>query len=279
MEDLYPTRGGDGFKIRRIKRDRSWSKITNAMEDDGFVVLPEFFSSEMAGLALSEARSLAQHASDGIIHEPRSKVVRSIFGVHECDQFFKQMSTDQRLMRLAYMLLGGNVYIHQSRVNFKQQGGIGWGWHSDFETWHAEDGMPGMDCFTAMVALTPNTKENGALKVIPRSHHYYISCPGETPQENWTQSLVDQKVGVPSDEILSELKFLCGADESTLELSPGDVVLFHCNLMHGSTLNESRVPRTNLFFVYNDIGNALVAPFSALAPRPLYAGSRAVIPY
>jgi hypothetical protein len=43
----------------------------------------------------------------------------------------------------ARQLLGSDVYVHQSRVNFKPGfNGQDFYWHSDFETWHAEDGMP-----------------------------------------------------------------------------------------------------------------------------------------
>ncbi len=40
--------------------------------------------------------------------------------------------------------------------------GSGFYWHSDFETWHAEDGMPSMRAVSCSIALTENFAYNGA---------------------------------------------------------------------------------------------------------------------
>lgn len=57
--------------------------------------------------------------------------------------------------RAGRQILGSEVYIHQSRVNYKPgYGGTGFYWHSDFETWHSEDGMPRMRALSVSIALT-----------------------------------------------------------------------------------------------------------------------------
>jgi ectoine hydroxylase len=57
-------------------------------------------------------------------------------------------------------------------------------WHSDFETWHAEDGMPKMRAVSCSIAFDDNHEFNGPLMVIPQSHQKFISCIGETPEEH-----------------------------------------------------------------------------------------------
>ncbi|MFQ5599830.1 MAG: ectoine hydroxylase, partial [Candidatus Krumholzibacteriia bacterium] len=52
------------------------------------------------------------------------------------------------------------------------------------------------------------------------------------------------------------------------------VVFFDCNAMHGSNGNITPYPRSNVFFVYNSVENALVEPFGGLEPRPEYIASR-----
>jgi ectoine hydroxylase len=58
----------------------------------------------------------------------------------------------------------------------------------------------------------------------------------------------------------------------------GSVLLFDCNLMHGSNGNISPYPRSNAFFVYNSVENAPRWPFSGQKPRPWYLGERRVNP-
>ena len=59
------------------------------------------------------------------------------------------------------------------------------------------------------------------------------------------------------------------------EGDPGSVVFFDCNVMHGSPDNITPAPRTNAFFGYNAVDNALVEPFGGTAPRPNHIASRA----
>ena len=52
-------------------------------------------------------------------------------------------------------------------------------------------------------------------------------------------------------------------------------MFFDCNVMHGSPDNITPAPRTNAFFCYNAVDNALVEPFGGTAPRPNHIASRA----
>src|SRR5690606_24848873 len=99
-----------------------------------------------------------------------------------------------------------DVYVHQSRINLKPGfRGKEFYWHSDFETWHTEDGMPRMRALSCPILLTPNHTFNGPLLTIDGSHDWFVSCPGETPADNYQQSLRRQDLGVPDDESLREL--------------------------------------------------------------------------
>ena len=54
----------------------------------------------------------------------------------------------------------------------------------------------------------------------------------------------------------------------------GSVTFFECNTIHGSAGNLSPYPRSNVFFVYNAVSNALVDPFSGQVPRPEHIANR-----
>ena len=170
-------------------------------------------------------------------------------------------------------LLGSDVYIHQSRINdkfgFK---GSGFNWHSDFETWHSEDGMPRMRAVSASIMLTDNNEFNGPLMLIPGSHHYFVPCVGETPDMNWKDSLKVQRLGVPEQQDLARL-----AEKGGIQAPKGpagSLLLFECNTLHASNKNMSPWPRSNLFFVYNSIDNPLEQPYAGTRPRPEFLATR-----
>src|SRR5690606_5167561 len=126
-------------------------------------------------------------------------------------------------------------------------------WHSDFETWHVEDGMPSMRALSMSIALTENYSTNGPLLLIPGSHRKFVACEGETPEQHFKSSLKKQDYGVPDAKNLADLVKANGIVE--VRGKPGSVCLFDCNILHGSNSNISPFPRSNVFFVYNAMSN------------------------
>ncbi|MGE0871670.1 MAG: ectoine hydroxylase [Kofleriaceae bacterium] len=242
----------------------------------GFLVLPQLFSpAEISQLTAEATRVLdtADRTRDDVIIEPGSDTVRSVFRVHRDSAVMRRFVADIRVAGAARQLLGGDVYIHQSRVNFKAAfEGKAFPWHSDFETWHIEDGMPRMRALSASILLTPNTEHNGPLMVIPGSHRRYVRCIGETPTNHFRQSLRKQEYGVPDREALTALAGDGGY--ASCVGGPGTVVLFDCNLMHGSGGNITSLPRHNVFVVYNSVENRLVEPFGGRPARPQFLAER-----
>jgi len=178
---------------------------------------------------------------------------------------------------VARQVLGGDVYVHQSRINFKPAlDGKEFFWHSDFETWHVEDGMPRMRAVSVSLSLTPSTEFNGPLLLVPGSHKTFIRCVGETPENHHEKSLKKQEYGVPSSEALTQLVEAGGMASATGPA--GTAVFFECNTMHGSAGNLSPWPRTNFFIVYSGVENGLVRPFGGHPPRPAFLADRGSAP-
>jgi ectoine hydroxylase len=245
--------------------------------ENGFLFLENFYSEEeVAQLRAELTRQQELHRGstrDEVIREPGGDEVRSIFAVHRDNEVFKALSQESRLQAIVQYLLGGDVYVHQSRINFKPGfHGKEFYWHSDFETWHVEDGMPSMRALSCSIALTDNYEFNGPLMVVPGSHKKFVSCVGQTPENHFKSSLRKQEYGVPDPNSLTELVAQGGID--TPVGKAGSIVLFDCNIMHGSNSNISPYPRSNVFLVYNSVDNRLAAPFSGQQPRPAYIAER-----
>ncbi|QCF26810.1 ectoine hydroxylase [Hydrocarboniclastica marina] len=246
-------------------------------ERDGFLWFDGFFSRDRVTPFLDELQELAKDTalanSEQVIKDPQSGDLRSVFAMHELSERFDQLTRDPRILGMVQQLLGGDVYIHQSRINSKTGfAGSGFEWHSDFETWHAEDGMPEMRAVSASLMLTDNSPFNGPLMLIPGSHDYFVPCVGRTPADNWKQSLKDQSIGVPDRSHIAALAERGGIEAPTGPA--GSLLLFECNTLHASNSNMSPWPRANLFFVYNSVENQLVEPFSGSAARPEFLGAR-----
>ena len=207
-----------------------------------------------------------------VIREPGGSI-RSIFEPHLLSDLVAQVVSLDTVLPVARQLLGGEVYIHQARINLMPGfTGTGFYWHSDFETWHAEDGMPDIRAVSCSIALTHNHPYNGSLMVIPGSHRTFYPCVGATPDNNHDTSLVSQQVGVPDQTTLIKAVDEYGIDQFTGPA--GTALWFDANLLHGSGSNITPLPRSYVFLVFNAVDYALREPFAARRRRPGYLAAR-----
>lgn len=285
--DIYPSRVQNQPRISPRQDPVIWRRARTAApcseteiahyEENGFLILPDLFDpDEVASLrdAADAARLSVDSSIDPatVIFEPESRAVRSIFAIHRHSERIAALMRDPRLTELARFILDDDLYIHQSRLNYKPGfTGRDFWWHSDFETWHIEDGMPRMRALSVSLMLTDNLVSNGPLMLINGSHKHYVACVGETPPEHFKASLRKQEYGVPDHDSITQLA------ERGIRAAiarAGSAVVFDCNVLHGSAGNITPFPRSNLFFVYNALSNRCVAPYSGQPPRPEHIATR-----
>ncbi|WP_229333002.1 ectoine hydroxylase [Halomonas sp. KAO] len=289
MQDLFPTRLerklGMFERIDPVVHSDDGQRVSGPLsqeeldefEVNGFLSFENFFDREEMQAFIQELREYEEDEdlklSEGAVLEPGKQEIRSIFGIHTISERFSRLTRDPRLLAMVQQILGSDVYIHQSRINYKPGfKGKGFNWHSDFETWHSEDGMPRMRSLSCSIILTDNGEFNGPLMLIPGSHKYFIPCVGRTPENNYKESLKSQEIGVPDAASLKSMMV-----ENGIEAPKGDsgsLVMFECNTLHGSNINMSCWPRSNLFFVYNSVENTLHDPYCGNKPRPEFLAAR-----
>lgn len=294
LTDAYPTRQGPTSRIQDRVDPVFWGQVEEGPVSQeeaerysrlGFIDVPSLLGADEVDQCRDELRHLAEDPSlcddPRIVREPRGGGVQSVYDVHKLSDVVRRVIDRETISGVARHILGSDVYVHQSRINYKDGFGSGpFYWHSDFEVWHAEDGMARPRACSVSIALTDNFEFNGALMIIPGSQAKFVGTPGESFGEmSTTRSSGDEPpggdqpaVGVPDRAILSEL-----ARESGIHLvvgQAGDGVFFDCNCMHGSNGNITPFPRSNLFVVFNSTENVLAMPYSTGAPRPEFYGSR-----
>jgi len=287
--DAYPTRVSTEDPIAR-EHPTVWGSASDgpfdagalaAHEQRGYTILEDFLSPTEVDTFSAELTRLTSDTSlrddERVVTEKASGEVRSIFEVQAFSEKIDALSRDPRLLDRARQLLGSEVYLHQTRVNYMPGfKGTGFYWHSDFETWHAEDGMPLPRAVSCSIALTRNYPFNGGLMVMPGSHRRFIPGVGQTPEDNHKSSLKEQTVGVPSEAAITQMAQDYGIDQFTGPA--GSALWFDANIMHGSGNNITPFPRSNIFLVFNSVENTLTEPYAAPAPRPGYIGNRDFTP-
>lgn len=292
-KDFYPTRGKKEHIMKRVDpvtygngESRGKYSLTKKQLDfyerNGFIVIPGIYTQQEVDVFIDEYEKLAASAElkgkDELILEPDGSQPRSIFSPQRLSKIFYRLSRDRRILDKVTQILDSDVYIHHARINIKRAlNGKSFPWHSDFETWHAEDGLPHCRVLSAWVMLHENNEFNGPLYLISGSHKYFVSCAGATPENHHKASLRKQEYGVPSANALQELTAKGGL--AAAHGIPGTLILHEGNTVHGSPDNISPMARTNLFLVYNSVLNTPAEePFAAPNFRPEFLGSRNFTP-
>jgi non-haem Fe2+, alpha-ketoglutarate-dependent halogenase len=121
-------------------------------------------------------------------------------------------------------LLGRDILCWSSRLFIKDShdGGIV-SWHQDLPYWGLDVSE---NIVTAWLALTPATRANGVMKVVPRSHRRLVEHR-EAAATNLLRR--GQEIAVVVDE----------ADAVAMTLQAGEFSLHHGLLFHGSDENRS----------------------------------------
>ncbi|XP_077984040.1 ectoine dioxygenase-like [Glandiceps talaboti] len=300
VEDHYPTRVGNSEVLQRFD-PITWNnngiaysgpltqEQLNEYDTKGYLVLEKLFTDEEMEPVVTEVQNLKDEIENGIPDgedptitntnlfstEPTTKTLRSIFAPHQHFPLVDRLSRSRKLISRIQQILADDVYIHQSRINFHQAFvGVGHNWHNDFEIFHAEDGMPRMRALSGVVMLSRNVSQNGALMVVPGSHHEFTPSPKPTPSDQLAKSSKAKiEYGAPNDGVFKNIANKCGIDYCTGDV--GSVILFDVNLLHGNHSNISPWHRINFFAVYNALSNKLLKPYSApWDRRPEHMGSR-----
>lgn len=283
-QDPYPTRLDHAIAPIPRQEPTVWGDASDGPLSDkhldhfsaqGYLVRPDTVDDDwLPPLRHELDRIAADLGADDprVIREPGGSI-RSIFEPHLLSELVAQVVRLDTVLPVARQLLGSDVYIHQARINLMPGfNGTGFYWHSDFETWHAEDGMPAIRAVSCSIALTHNYPYNGSLMVIPGSHETFYPCVGATPADNHDTSLVMQNIGVPDETTLTKAVDQHGIDQFTG--APGSALWFDANLLHGSGSNITPLPRSNVFLVFNSVENMLREPYAAPRPRPEYLAAR-----
>ena len=168
------------------------------------------------------------------------------------DDFYSTFSRGRRLVDSAEKIIGEETYHTSTKIMMKEPfvGGA-WEWHQDFGYWHQDNLMLYPKSLSCMVAINKATVENGCLQVLKGSHHL--------------GRLDHFKTG---DQKGADMKFVNEAmkyhELINVELDPGDVLFFHCNLLHKSNQNRSDKPRWSMICAYNAVSNQAFAENEAV---------------
>lgn len=206
---------------------------------DGYVILRGFLGADQLG-ALHDvvAHDAALRQRTYFVGDGTGDATQLALWNEPGNDAFGLLARNERLVGAASQLLDDEVYFYHAKLNSKTPGGGGtWVWHQDYGYWY-QNGYLYPDLLTAAVPLTPLTAESGCLELLrgsPRAGRLeHVRVGGQTGADPDRVATLEQHH--------ERVSFLA---------EPGDVMLFHCNMLHTSSPNRSADRRDLLLIAYN----------------------------
>jgi len=237
------------------------SEELERFERDGFLLLPQFADHEMCDTIkdiavahlkhkvppieteteyVSKSKEERKRISDAKSHLQERVTVRRLRQVYHRDRVFKEWMESEKIRPILKQILKENPTItiahHNSIMTKMPHTSTQTMWHQDFRYWHFE----GDNLVSVWLALDSEDNQNGVLEFIPGSHKMKFDISQFDEKEYFKEdiepniSLIDTKV--------------------SHNLQKGDVVLFHCKLLHRANKNTTNEPKIS--FVYTVKGSS-----------------------
>lgn len=160
--------------------------------------------------------------------------VRRLRQVYDRDILFKHWMEDEKIRPILKQVLQDEVVIttahHNSIMTKMPYSSTETSWHQDRRYWSYN----GDNLVSVWLALNEENSQNGVLEFIPGSHKMQFS-----------KEQFDEKEYFRADDSINIE--LIKTKQSTV-LHRGDVVLFHCKLLHRA--NQNRSDKAKISFVY-----------------------------
>ena len=223
-----------------------------AFDENGYLFLPDCFAAEEIACLRAEAADILKTQRKEVWRE-KSGAPRTAFAAHTYSEAFRLLGADPRLIEPVRDLFGEPVYMHQFKINAKTAfDGEVWQWHQDYGTWARDDGMPEPRAMNISVFLDEVLPINGPLMLIPKSHrHGTLAADHDTNTTSYPLWTLDH----------STVARLAGEGGIVAPTGkPGAVLMFHGNLVHGSSGNITPYPRTIVYLTLCAVSNHIRAP-------------------
>ena len=174
---------------------------------------------------------------------PGGDTPRRLLNAYSRDPVFKHWARSDSIRRQLAALMGTpDIAMSQCHHNCVMTKYPGFSsatlWHQDIRYWSFD--APELVSF--WLALGAETARNGALRVIPGSHRVELE-----------RGRLDAELFLRPE--LAENKALI-REAVTVELEPGDALLFHSRLFHAAGKNLSDDVKLSAVFTYHDASNS-----------------------
>ena len=175
------------------------------------------------------------------LEAPGGRTVRRLLQAYARDSLFREWATSPEMSARLRQLLGPDVELSQAHHNCVMTKNLAFssatGWHQDIRYWSFQK----PELVSVWLALGPEHEENGCLWLVPGSHR--MEFRGEQyDDDRFFHADIAGNRNILQSRVAAEL------DE-------GDVLFFHCRMLHSAGQNRTALTKFAAVFTYHATDN------------------------
>jgi phytanoyl-CoA hydroxylase len=205
------------------------------------IVPPIETETEYVGKSKEERERISDGHSEQLVERI---TVRRLRQVYHRDIVFKQWMESQKIRPVLKQILKEDPTItiahHNSIMTKMPHTSTETAWHQDFRYWNFESD----NLVSVWLALDEEYSKNGVLEFIPGSHTMQFSSEQFDEKEYFRED-TPENIALAKTRISHPLK-------------KGDVVLFHCKLLHRANKNSTNEPKISFVYTVKGCSNKAV---------------------
>lgn len=235
--------------------------------EEGFLLLPKFADHELCDTIKDIAKAHLKHkvppveteseyvgksaeerktVSDGQQEQGEERItVRRLRQVYHRDIVFKHWMESTKIRPVLKQILRENPVItiahHNSIMTKMPHTSTETSWHRDFRYWNFKND----NLVSVWLALDEEFEENGVLEFIPKSHKMEFEASQFDEKEYFSDSIIKNQALIST--------------KVSHSLQKGDVVLFHCKLLHRANRNGTEEPKISFVYTVRGMSNQPIA--------------------
>jgi phytanoyl-CoA hydroxylase len=222
---------------------------------DGFVIARGLAGRELCGRMKALAKRHLENETAPLEYEakvnypgapasleaPGGRTVRRLLQACARDPMYRDWAASPALAGRLRQLLGTGIELSQAHHNCVMTKNPAFssatGWHQDIRYWSFE--RP--ELVSVWLALGPEHKENGCLWLVPGSHRTDFRRE-QFDDDKFFRADREENRGVLKKKVAAEME-------------EGDVLFFHCRLLHAAGQNRTTLTKFAAVFTYHAADN------------------------
>jgi phytanoyl-CoA hydroxylase len=190
--------------------------------------------------------------SPASLDAPGGRTVRRLLQACKRDPMYQDWATSPAVAERLRQLLGPAIVLSQAHHNCIMTKNPAFssatGWHQDIRYWSFDK----PELVSTWLALGPEHEENGCLWLVPGSHRKDFRADQYDEERFFRTDLEENR------RILQR--------RMTAELDEGDVLFFHCRLLHAAGRNLTDLTKFAAVFTYHAADNHPLAGTRSATP-------------